>query len=430
VRAEWDAPASAVDDQTIFDHLLKVAPPATTLESAGDVARGKKLATRTLEATYLNAYVAHAPMETHTALARVERGRATVWASTQSPFGLRDEAAELLGVAPARVHVITPYLGGGFGGKSHNGQALEALRLARAASRPVQVCWSRAEEFFYDTFRPAAIVKIRAGLDGRGAVVLWDYSVYYAGERGAPLLYAFPHHRTSVHGGGWRAPAGSHPFATGAWRAPGNNTNTFARESHLDMLAAAAGVDPVEFRLRHLEERRLAATLKAAAARFGWKPAKGPSGRGWGVAIGTDAGTYVATLAEVRVDAGGLIRVERIVHAQDMGVVVNPEGARNQVEGAITMGLGYTLTEELRFRGGKITDDNFDTYQLPRFSHAPKIETVFIDSDLPPQGGGEPAIIGVGAAIANAVYDATGARLYQLPLLPERVKEARARLPT
>ena len=163
--------------------------------------------------------------------------------------------------------------------------------------------------------------------------------------------------------------------------------------------------------------------LKAAAERFGWTPAKAPSKRGYGVACGMDAGSYVAAIAEVEVDAKtGAVQVKRVVCAQDMGLVVNPEGAKIQMEGCITMGLGYALTEEVHFQGGKVLDTNFDTYELPRFSWVPKIETVLIEAnDSPPQGGGEPAIIVMGAVVANAIYDATGARLFQLPMTPERV---------
>jgi isoquinoline 1-oxidoreductase len=429
VQVEWDAPAGGPDDRGIYDHLIKVAPAASVLDRGGDLKRGEKQATHKQSSTFLNAYVAHAPMETHTALARVEDGRATIWASTQSPFGLQREAAEELGLPLERVHVLTPFVGGGFGGKSWNQQALEAARLSQMVKKPVQVTWSRAEEFFYDSFRPAAIVKIRSGLDGKGRVAFWDYDVYFAGERGAPHGYDFAHHRTSVHGGGWRAAKGTHPFATGAWRAPGNNTNTFARESQIDILAAAADVDPVEFRLRHLKEPRAIAVLKAAAERFGWTPGKAPSGRGVGVACGTDAGTYVASMCELKVDPSGAVSVKRIVCAQDMGMVVNPEGAKIQTEGGLTMGLGYALTEELRFTGGKIADNNFDTYEIPRFSDTPKIDSVFVDSGLPPQGGGEPAIIVTGALLANAIFDATGARLFALPMTAERIKQAMASAP-
>ena len=166
--------------------------------------------------------------------------------------------------------------------------------------------------------------------------------------------------------------------------------------------------------------------LKAAAAKFGWKPNKAPSGRGVGVACGTDSGTCVAWIAEVAVDKGsGQVQVKRVVCAQDMGLVINPEGARIQMEGCITMGLGYALTEEVRFKGGEVLDRNFGTYKIPRFSGVPEIETVLIDAkNSPAQGGGEPAIIGMGAVIANAVFDATGARLRQLPMTPDRIKAA------
>jgi CO/xanthine dehydrogenase Mo-binding subunit len=204
--------------------------------------------------------------------------------------------------------------------------------------------------------------------------------------------------------------------------------NVFARESQIDVMAAAAGLDPVELRLRNLGDDRMRRVLQEATQAFGWIPKATPSGRGWGVACGVDAGTHVTLVAEVKVDrASGQVRVVRVVCAQDMGLVVNPEGATLQVEGCITMGLGYALAEELRFRGGEILDTNFDTYEVPRFSWLPSIETVLVKNDaLAPQGGGEPAIVPMGAAIANAVFDATGARLFRLPMTPARVKAALA----
>lgn len=173
-------------------------------------------------------------------------------------------------------------------------------------------------------------------------------------------------------------------------------------------MAAVAGVDPLEFRLRNLTDFRMRRVLQAAADAFGWKPAPGPSGMGRGIACSVDAGTYDALIAQVRVDeAFGRVSVERIVCAQDMGIVVNPDGAKMQMEGAITMGLGYTLAEEIHFRGGDILDRNFGTYSIPRFSWVPAIETIIVrNDDLSPQGGGEPAIVATGAVIANAVFDA------------------------
>jgi len=395
--------------------------------STGSIAEGEKLAASVVEQTYLNSYVAHAPMETHSATAVFEKGRITVWAGTQTPFPLKQEIAQAMGLQQQDVHVITPYVGGGFGGKTSSAQAVEAARLARLAGRPVQVVWDRAEEFFYDTFRPAAVVKVRAGLSSAGKVVFWDYKVYGAGDREARHFYDIPHEST-VSAGGWSGgnPPGLNPFAVGPWRAPSVNSNTFARESHIDILASRAGIDPVEFRLSHLTEPRMRRVLEAAAKQFGWKPSKTPSGRGFGVACATDVGSSVASICEVAVDKKtGHVQVKRVVCAQDAGVIVNPDEVRQQMEGCITMGLGYTLGEEVRFRGGEILDRNFDTYQIALFSWVPQIETILIDNPKSPASGcGEPAITPMGGLVANAIFDAVGARLLQLPMTPARVLEA------
>ncbi len=429
VKAVYQEPETGPDDESIYDHLEASAPPPLVVDEGGDLAAGRKRATWTAEETYRNAYVAHAPMEPHAAAARMEGDRITVWASTQTPFRVKDLVAGALGIPPDRVRVITPFVGGGFGGKSASQQAVEAALLARRTGRPVQVLWSRTEEFFHDTFRPAAVVKIRSGLDAAGRIAFWDYRVYFAGQRGSDQFYEIPHHRESSYAE-WRGPSTSaHPFAVGPWRAPANNTNTYARELHLNLMAAQAKADPLEFRLAHLKDPRMIAVLAAAAERFDWTPEPVPSGRGYGIACGIDAGTYVATMAEVSVDRNrGGVQVERVVCAQDMGIVVNPDGARMQMEGCITMGLGYALTEEIHFDKGKLRDTNFDTYRLPRFSWLPKIETVIVDNPEPgPQGGGEPAIITMGGVIATAIHDATGAVLFQLPMTPDRVREALAK---
>jgi isoquinoline 1-oxidoreductase len=364
-------------------------------------------------------------METHTALARSEEGQMTVWASTQNPFGAREEIAEALGLPNEKVRVITPFLGGGFGGKAFNLQAVEAARLAKATGRPVQVCWTREEEFFNDTFRPAAVVKASSGLDAEGRIAFWDYEVKFAGDRGSDLIYDVAHHRISAVGN-FDGPAGVHPFAVGAWRGPGCNTNAFARESHIDELALLAGVDPIEFRLRQLSEPRALRVLRELRERWAWGLGNSEPGRGLGVACGFDAGTFVATIAEVQVDVqSGKVDVKRVLCVQEMGLVINPAGAKIQMEGCITMGLGYALSEEIRFKGGELLDTNFDTYALPRFSWLPKIETVILEADdSPPQGGGEPAIILMGAVLANAIRNATGVRLLELPMTPARLKAA------
>jgi isoquinoline 1-oxidoreductase len=303
IKAEFDVPAATVDDKNIFDHLLSVAPEPRILQRGGDLDAGKAGAAKKFDATYLNSYVAHSPLEPHAALAQIEGDKATVWASTQNPFGARDQIAHAIGFPADKVRVITPFVGGGFGGKTNNAEVVEAARLAKASGKPVQVMWTREEEFFYDTFRPAAVVKINSGVDASGKMAFWDYDVYFAGERGAQQFYTVPNYRTASRGSGFGGPAGAHPFATGAWRAPGNNTNTYARESHIDIMAAGAGIDPVEFRLNNLSDARMIRVLKTAADRFGWTPAKAPSKRGYGVACGIDAGTYVAAIAEVAMDA-------------------------------------------------------------------------------------------------------------------------------
>jgi len=427
IRAQFNRPQPTFDDKTIFDHLLKAAPPLQVVGESGSLAEGEKLSASILEETYLNSYVAHAPMETHSAVARIEGGKVTVWASTQTPFPLKQQVVQALGLTQQNVRVITPYVGGGFGGKSASQQAIEAAWLAKITGRLVQVVMDRAEEFFYDSFRPAAVVKVRAGVAADGKMVLWDYQVWGAGDREAKPFYDIPNQRARS-AGGWMGgnPPGMHPFAVGPWRAPSVNTNTFARESHIDILANKVGRDPLEFRLSHLSDKRMRRVLEAVAKQFGWEPGRAPSGRGVGVACGIYSGTYVATMAEVEVEKStGRVQVQRVVTAQDQGVVVNPDGSRQQMEGSITMGLGYALTEEVHFKDGEVLERNFDTYQIPRFSWLPKIETILIDNpELPASGCGEPPIITMGAVIANAIYDAVGARLLQLPMTPERIKEA------
>jgi nicotinate dehydrogenase subunit B len=429
IKAEWDVPRSDLDPKTIYPHLLRVAPEGQVVTKGGNLGEGEKLAKTTFEGTYYDHYMAHAPMETHTAMAKPEGGRMVVWVSTQRPFGARDEIARALSIPSEKVRVITPFVGGGFGGKTANRQAVEAARLTKLIGRPVQVAWSRREEFFYDTFRPAAIAKVGSGTDQEGQITYWTFDAFFSGPRGVEQLYAIPHHRELFHGHYTGIP-GAHPFSTGAWRAPGANFNVFARECHMDTMAAKLGWDPVEFRLKNLGQKRSQRVLLTVAEKFGWKKRTQKSGRGFGVAFAEDAGAYVAGIGEVEVDrASGRVQVKRIVYVQDMGVVINPAGATTQMEGGLTMGLGQALTEEVRFKGGQILDLNFDTYEIPRFSWLPEIETVLIDNpELPPQGGGEPSIVVVAALIGNAIFDATGARLYELPMTRERVKEALARL--
>ena len=428
ISAEWRKPESTLNQDSIFEHLRAHAGAATEIAAKGDMAAAP--VGKAFENTFEKGYVAHAAIEPHAAVADVRADGATVWASTQTPFPTRDGIATALGLDPRRVRVITPFVGGGFGGKSAGGQAIEAALLSQSCGKPVQVERTRAEEFFYDTFDPACVVSIASALDQDGRISRWDYQVFAAGERGASLIYDIPNLRITSAGGmsyGGAPPVKDlHPFAVGPWRAPGANMNVFATESQIDIMAAAAGADPLAFRLKHLGDPRMRKVLQAAADAFGYAPAAGPSGRGYGIACSSDAGSVVATLAEVKVDkASGRVTVLRMVCAQDMGIIVNPDGARMQIEGGLTMGLGYALSEELRFQGGDVLDRNFDTYRLPRFSAVPKIEAVLVENNaLAPQGCGEPAITTAGAAIANALFDAAGARVFRLPMTPKRVVAA------
>jgi nicotinate dehydrogenase subunit B len=425
VKAEFDLPGNQVDNQTIFQHLQKADSQGEVVVQAGDLEQGKKLAVKTCEAKYFNQYVAHAPLEPHTAVMKIEGGKATVWASTQAPFRAQSDVAEALGISPKQVRVTTPFVGGGFGGKNRNQQAIEAARLAKLTGKPVQVAWSRQEEFFYDTFRPAAVIDIASGLNSNNDIIFWDYNIYFAGSRSSEPFYNIPHYRVYSRGG-WMGGASPHPFEVGAWRGPGSNTNVFAIESHIDIMAEKAGMDPLSFRRKNLTNERMLRVLNTAAEMFGHSFGKLPSGKGYGIVCTDYRGTYLAAMAEVKVDfISGQIRVERIVCVQDLGEVINPEGAIMQIEGGLIMGLGYVLTEEIHFKGGDILDKNFDTYELPRFSWLPKIEARLIDNpEMPPQGGGEPAITTMGGVIANAVYDAVGVRFYELPMTPDRVKAA------
>ena len=425
IKAEYSFNELKVNDKTLYDRMVGADSRVNVMRTNGDMEAGYQQSDKIFESEFHDPYVAHAAIETHTALANLEGDKMVVWASTQSPFGLQDGIARELGFPREKVRVITPFVGGGFGGKAAYQQGVEAARLAKMSKKPVMVVWTRDEEFFYDTFHPAGVYRVRSGIDKSGMIKLWDFNVYYGGTRGSDTIYDVPNAQTTSYGQNMDA-VQIHPFGTGAWRAPNNNSNTFARESQIDIMASAAGIDPLEFRLRNLKDEKMIACWKAVADKFGYVPAKTPSGRGIGIACGTDAGSWVAMMAEVKVDKNsGHIQVVRVACAQDMGMCVNPQGALLQMEGCIMMGLGYTLTEEIQFEGGNIKNRGFDSFEIPRFSWLPKIDCIILDRmNQPPKGGGEPAIIGIGAIVANAIYDATGARLYDLPFTPARVLEA------
>jgi len=421
ISAKWNVPEPKVDNQSIFDYLKKAAPDGRVHVEKGSLPDGHAAAKQSVESEFYNHYVAHAPIEPYAVLAHAEDEQVTVWASTQAPFRVRGTVAETLKIPEENVHVITPFVGGGFGGKKSGQQISEAVKLSKITGRPVQLTWTRKEEFFFDTFRPAAVVQLESGLNAEGHITFWECDILFTGSRSSEPIYNIPHFRVKTGGG-----RNVHPFGTGAWRGPGSNTNVFAMESHTDILAKAAGMDPLLFRKNNLTDERMIRVLNTAADKFGQKFNKSPSGMGYGISCTNYLNSYVATIAHVSVNKStGKVKVEHIVCAQDMGEIINPQGAKLQIEGGITMGLSAALSEEIKFSGGEIQTKNFNSYHITRFTDAPSIDVILVDNpDVPPQGCGEPAITTVGAALANAIFDAVGARLYLLPMTAERILAA------
>ena len=374
-------------------------------------------ARKRLKATYRVPYVQHAPMEPRAAVAEWQEGRLTVWTGTSNPYSVRESLAEALGVAADRVRVIVPHFGGGFDGKHTGEAALEAARLARQTGRPVAVQWTRAEEFMWAYFRPAALIEVEAGLDANGAISAWDFVNYNSGGSAIDPPYRIPNTRG-------RFIASDSPLRQGSYRVLAATANNFAREAFTDELAEAAGRDPLEFRLAHLDNQRLRDVLNAATEKFGWQERRKrrPAGTGIGLACGTEKNSVVAACCEVEVDGQtGTLRVTEAVQAFECGAILNPANLRSQVEGSVIMGLGPALREEIVFRDGRITNGRFAAYRVPRFRDLPKLEVILLDRrDLEPAGAGETPIIAIAPAIANAVFDATGSRAYAMPIRAPR----------
>jgi isoquinoline 1-oxidoreductase len=308
-----------------------------------------------------------------------------------------------------------PDTGAGYGGKHTGEAALEAARLARGAGKPVKVVWTREEEFTWAYFRPAGLMVMGGGVRADGTLTAWEHRTHNAGGSALRTPYDVPHQRCEF------VPSRS-PLRQGSYRALAATANTFARECFLDELAHAAGVEPLALRRKNLPAGRLRDVLEAAAERFGWeqyrRSGEHGAGRGAGLACGTEKGSYVATCAEVAVDpASGEARVQRAVVAFECGAVVNPDHLCNQVEGALTQGIGGALFEAIHFKDGRILNSRFSEYRVPRFADAPEIEVVLLDrKDLPSAGAGETPIIAIAAAIGNAIYAATRERRRALPL--------------
>jgi CO/xanthine dehydrogenase Mo-binding subunit len=399
LRIAWDAAPAQPDSDTIYAHLKSTAAPdgggRGGARPQGDVAGARASASRVFDATYHIPYIAHVPLEPRAAVAEWSAdGKVTVWTGTQRPFGVRTEVSGAFSLAEDRVRVIVPDMGSGYGGKHTGEQAIEAARLARAAKKPVKLVYARDEEFSWGYFRPAGVIDIRAGVDASGRLTSWEFDNWNSGNSGLATPYTVGSKREAFH-------SADSPLRQGSYRGLAATANHYAREMHMDAIARALAVDPVEFRLKHLNDARLRAVLTAVAEKAGW-PRASQSGRALGIACGTEKGSYIATAAEVAPANGGFT-VTRIVAAFECGAIVNPDGLRNQVEGAIVQGLGGALFEAIKFSEGKILNGTMGQYRVPRFRDVPPIEIILLDRpDLPSAGAGETPIVCVAPAIGSA----------------------------
>ena len=465
LQATWQ-PASVLPAQeSLFAFLRTLPTDDQLLVERGDTDAGLALAARTLQATYTVPYQMHGSIGPSCAVADVRPDSITVYSSTQGVYPLQGALAQLIGVAPEQVHVVYREGAGCYGHNGFDDAAADALLLSQAVGRPVRVQWMRADEHVWEPKGPPVLAEVRGGLDAQGNVVTWDYAVwtpnhsarpgsqaanllagqlvdppppparnrYVGGDRNAPTNYTFPNNRVTIH---WLQTTLLRPSAL---RGLGSAGNVFANESFMDELAALAGIDPVEFRLRHLDDPRARAVIEAAAERAGWQPRPSPApadlsgstrGRGFAFLRYENDFAYAATVAEVAVDrATGQIRVERVTVAHDCGLIVNPDGLRNQIEGNVVQSTSRALLEQVSFDRDQVTCVDWAHYPILRFSEVPDVQVVLIDHpDQPAWGAGEVATAPTSAAIANAVFDATGARLRHVPFTPDVVQAALAAL--
>ena len=464
LQVDWQEMAVYPRMQDLFTALRDQPSEDTVLVEQGDLQTAFAGAAHQVHATYYQPYHAHASIGPSCAVAEVKGNQVTVWASTQGPYPLRGALAELLNLPVENVHLIHVEGAGCYGQNGSDDAAADAIILAQAVGRPVRVQWTRKDEFVWEPKSPAMVMEVHGGLDSQGNVVAWDYHVWspsharrprfagqlvtaqllsgqpapqapfsFGAERNAPTNYAFPTQsaqRVMVH----YVP---NPFLrVSSFRSLGGSMNTFANESFIDELATAAGVDPVEYRLRYLTGPRERAVLSIAAERARWEPRPSPhthetelpEGEGRGVAFARyeNDQAIVACIAEVQVEQNtGVVRVKRVVIAHDCGLIINPDGVKNQIEGNVIQSLSRALKEEIQFDERRIISVDWQTYPILTFSEVPEIEIVLINRpDQPAMGAGEPSTVTTAAAIANAIFDATGVRLRQMPFTRERVRAA------
>src|SRR5436190_1042802 len=428
IAVDWKSPGQS-SNKDLFDVLRK---PATNQRGGGgegggggarpqgSIADGLAAADKKLEQTYTVQYIAHAPLEPRAAVAEWNGDKLTVWTGSQRPFGVRSELAEAFHISEDKVRVIVPDTGSGYGGKHTGEAAVEAARLARAAGKPVKLTWTREEEFTWAYFRPAGVIDIKSGVKNDGTITAWEFHNYNSGPAGIQIKYDIPNNDIRFH-------ASDSPLRQGSYRGLAATANHFARESHIDELAHEVNMDPLEFRLKNINDDRLRDVLQATARAFGWGKSKPPKNHGFGIACGFEKGGYVATCAEIAIEppsdkeekTNKRIRIVRVVEAFECGAIVNPRHLHNQIEGSIVMAIGGALFESIEFANGKILNPHFAQYRVPRFSDLPKIEVVLVDrKDIASAGAGETPIVGLAPAIGNAIFNATGVRLRSLPMVP------------
>jgi CO/xanthine dehydrogenase Mo-binding subunit len=465
IKAQWSGGPGLTDHAHEFD-LMRAGKIERDQEVAkrGDLSAltAPPAGTRTLSASYRWPMQTHGSIGPSCGVADVRADRVTVWSSSQNVHGLQNTFARVLGVDRAKVRVIYLDGAGSYGANGADDAALEALLLSRAVGRPVRVQWSRQEEHGLDPKGPAQMLDLRAAVDKDGEIAAWETQAWLpiatANLPNIPLIsldsagiaqtqgrstgliyqnidppYTMANLNAVVH---WVADA---PLRTSPLRAPGKIANTFAVESFTDEIAALTRVDPLEFRLRRLTNPRGIEVLRKVAARMGWQPRPSPrrvdrraaavmTGRGLAYVHYKHEETIVAMGMEVAVErATGRIRVTRVVAAQDCGLVINPDCVRAQLEGNILQTLSRALHEEIAYDRDRVTTVDWASYPILTFPEVPRLELEVIQRlDQPPLGAGEAASTPVGAALANAVFDATGVRLRTIPFRPERVKAALA----
>ena len=368
-----------------------------------------------MEAVYRLPFLDHATMEPMTCTARVRDGGVEVWAPTQSVTAAQQAAARVAGVEPGAVVLHAVPFGGGFGRRLALDYVVEAVEIARRVDAPVQLHWTREDTTRHGSYRPLTYHELRAGLGRDGLPVAWTHRLVGTNSPGLVvggadnIAYSVPNQRIDFHVEEWGVPVG-------AWRSVSYTHNGFVVESFVDELAAAAGRDPVEYRLALMGGApKLRRVLELAAEKAGWGSAL-PAGRFRGVAAVSSFASHAAEVAEVSVDDRGRVRVHRVVCALDVGQVINPSLLAAQVEGAVALALSYTLHHRITLQGGRVREGNFTDYPLLRLDEMPEVEVYTLPSTAAPTGVGEPPVPPLAPAVANAVFAATGTRVRELPI--------------